>query len=549
MKKTLILFLGLTLILTGCTSKKDSPQPIDKRNLTFNAQTITFEGQTETYDLPKELNVYYTDELGEALPYVSLEVFFQFLKTEIEKNKDVSNLQHQATGDLFTLTFEYYDEDNDETFTYELKLDALKQTLYLSEPNVVNSLVQSNAYDEDNFNNITYKNEIVVAPSAVEVDLSTYQVFTYTKDNQLIVPLYFANFLLSGYDLEVANYFDGKTNHYYTFSVNDLMRGESDFDKTKFSDVTLEEKDFELLKDESANYLWMLMDEFYGLKDFQDVQSYEDDIFSKKGVANAKDQKEYQAKLNEFLFGLNDLHTSAFQNGIMNIDYTPAQTLFTSNKYYYDFIVGMQNAQCYDVNPDDLTLKSYDFDQTLYIELYSFDGNVRDEMDKVMSQNQSKENVFIDIRCNGGGFVNDVNHVLKYLSTDAWSFYSGALDGSQGIATVTVDEPVHVDRQYFLVTSEGTFSAANYLATVVKDEGLATIVGQDSYGGTCSVEVATLPDGTTLSRSSSSFCLMNNQFNYVEGGIEVDKKIGFSLIKAASYEQFLKAIVEGSLSK
>ncbi len=552
MKKTkqlLVAILSLSLILAGCQSKNGNNSTINKRDLTFSQETVSFAKQTALYDLPDTLDVYFSDELGKALPYVSLETFFMFLNTEIEKNKDVSNVKKEATSTMFKLSYEYYDEEESMTTTYELAVDGEKQTLYLSEPGALNGLVQSNAYDEENFANISYKDEIVEPAKPVEVSLEKYGVFAYSTQDQLVVPLYFANFLLSGYDLEVANYFDGSQENFYSFAVNDFMEGSTPIDQD-FGQVSLSETDFALLKEESSRFLWMLMDEFYGLRLFQSVKSYESDIFNKFNLASSKSQKDYQSSLNEFLFSLNDLHTSTYQNGVMNFNFQVPPNMILSNDYYAEFVNGYQAAKCYDINVDDVTLKAYDFDPSvLYIELYSFDGKVKDELEKVFNENKDKQHVYIDIRCNGGGFVNDVNHVLKYMSADSWQFFSGAMDGSRSISTVTVDEDVFVERKYYLVTSAGTFSAANYLATVVKDEGLATIVGQDSYGGTCSVEVATLADGTIFSRSSSSFCLQNNEFDYVEGGIPVDQKIAFDQIQAADYTGFLKKIVEGSLAK
>ncbi len=85
------------------------------------------------------------------------------------------------------------------------------------------------------------------------------------------------------------------------------------------------------------------------------------------------------------------------------------------------------------------------------------------------------------------------------------------------------------DYNWFIKTSSVTFSAANLMASMAQEMGIATIVGQDSTGGASSIGVIMAPDGTTLLISTNNVLstrIGNETDGYryksIEYGIEVD---------------------------
>lgn len=72
-----------------------------------------------------------------------------------------------------------------------------------------------------------------------------------------------------------------------------------------------------------------------------------------------------------------------------------------------------------------------------------------------------------------------------------------------------------------VLVGENSFSAANTFTSIVLQEGLATVIGQKSGGGMCSVMSVALADGTGITISS------NNSVRYVknENGKKVFRQI------------------------
>ena len=73
----------------------------------------------------------------------------------------------------------------------------------------------------------------------------------------------------------------------------------------------------------------------------------------------------------------------------------------------------------------------------------------------------------------------------------------------------------------FIFTSPVTFSAANLMTSIAKDMGIATIIGQDSSGGACSITAISLPDGSAILVSSTGM-LTDTAYNSIEYGIRVN---------------------------
>jgi C-terminal processing protease CtpA/Prc len=121
-------------------------------------------------------------------------------------------------------------------------------------------------------------------------------------------------------------------------------------------------------------------------------------------------------------------------------------------------------------------------------------------------------------------------------------YYSlNAGDGLKSKSTFTSENTTEGDYEWFILTSPVTYSAANLFASMARDMGLATIIGQQSSGGAASVKIMIMPNGTVI-RISSPNIIANSNFESIEFGIPVDIAIPLDIL--SDDDQNLDAILD-----
>jgi C-terminal processing protease CtpA/Prc len=106
--------------------------------------------------------------------------------------------------------------------------------------------------------------------------------------------------------------------------------------------------------------------------------------------------------------------------------------------------------------------------------------------------------IAVDLRENGGGNSSVTNEFLRYLDIDQFADYSAEVRvtadviaqrgvegpprydayGPQRKRNKRVDRPAAFDGKLFVLTSNRTFSSGSWFATVLRDNGLAEVVGE-----------------------------------------------------------------------
>jgi C-terminal processing protease CtpA/Prc len=135
----------------------------------------------------------------------------------------------------------------------------------------------------------------------------------------------------------------------------------------------------------------------------------------------------------------------------------------------------------------------------------------------------------MDLSYNGGGNVGAVFRLLGYMTEENIQYSSmNPVDGS---ATTYFYDSTYVahDYEWYVMTSSVTFSAANLMASMAKEMGVATIIGTKSSGGAASIGLFVTPDGTILLRSTLNVFANvtvdeneNRNYTSVESGVVVD---------------------------
>ncbi len=154
-----------------------------------------------------------------------------------------------------------------------------------------------------------------------------------------------------------------------------------------------------------------------------------------------------------------------------------------------------------------------------------------------IAKHSSVQNVVFDVSCNGGGAV--INFLLNLLflnkSASVYLPVKNYIDNSVTKFFFTVEdengkELVKSGYNFYVLTSEFSFSCANALAAQCKYQNLAKIIGKQSGGGAAMVKFTQTADGALFQTSSAlEMCVLDSEGNYIciDGGVPVDLEISY----------------------
>lgn len=136
------------------------------------------------------------------------------------------------------------------------------------------------------------------------------------------------------------------------------------------------------------------------------------------------------------------------------------------------------------------------------------------------------KNLGLDISFNMGGNIGALYRIVGLITDQPFAVSSyDRSTGSYSTTYVTTTYDSYSEYDWFLITSKVTFSAANQLATIFRQNNLGLILGQTSGGGTSSITPILLPDGSFFTMSSNNMNMLRlEDGTYVinENGITPD---------------------------
>lgn len=118
-------------------------------------------------------------------------------------------------------------------------------------------------------------------------------------------------------------------------------------------------------------------------------------------------------------------------------------------------------------------------------------------------QDNNVENLILDLRGNAGGNLAIIDEFLSYIDVERYSTFQSATIrlskeasrqkgylGRKGVFQVPIKSSIENEKEtslsfdgdIYVLTDNGTFSTATSLATILSDNGLATLVGQPTGG-------------------------------------------------------------------
>ena len=320
----------------------------------------------------------------------------------------------------------------------------------------------------------------------------------------------------------------------------------------------------------NASLFLFLMDNFYGLKEnlkIKSMKKYFDKLGYYKNLyssSNSERNYAYSYLLNSF----DDNHTALIsQNGTWGAP-SPARSgdgiiarynlnvrLNEIRNNYYDSLGKTPNKDF--IISDDNKTAMFMFDRFYFgtsEQVFNPDGTIKDDAGDydhfiqitnalldLKNNYPTVQNVILDIATNGGGVVGVMMKLLSLLSRDNDSSIFMRFDKSDQIIEYKSFVDINNDGEYtlqdsfgrlfnfYILTSDCSFSCGNAFPCYAQKEGIAKIIGQTSGGGECAVAIHYLPNSEYIYHSSNLhlgyYDYENKQFIGFESGATPDYPI------------------------
>lgn len=384
--------------------------------------------------------------------------------------------------------------------------------------------------------------------------------------------------LMPTYDFKGSWKKDGED--FLSFSLSPV---EEDSIQSSFSEtIDLSDKTYYRVEKRSASMakahyydLCLDFDYLYGEKSFHKYDSA-DEFFTLKGFKPnllSLDNATYYDTLSKMLLGedFGDSHVTLRNEGFASKDYKKNLGEYTSysGKRLKDYQEAAKRVGTVRANYD-----GYQFSgETASMFLPNFSGAYKEGLSKAVLQNiysgeeENKyekigkaafndmiiglgyflndivknpaiKNVVLDVSGNLGGYVMWVPYLMAIFTDDPYITFTNSIDGSVVESHYKADldgdgvyggekDTFKGKYNFFVATSGASYSAGNIFPTMVKDSGIAKVIGEKTGGGCCGVFSRTDLTGY-LYQYSGNIAFPhkeNNSFVVAEDGLEPDIKM------------------------
>lgn len=472
------------------TTTLTTEEPTDDNDLIFK-ETLSLENKSSVYDFAASEIGVYTLKTKPGILYVDVESFITVLDEGL-MNIDLSYHMGRLSLSCFPkdshLMTVILDSDND--------LIEYSDFNFFMNINKEFDLVFNYGFDVENTNYI--QGDI----SGV-IDLKPYDMTIEEDGGQIYLPLHLANLLFTGTLFEV--YYIEDT----LYIVDNLFSFEEAFSSQTLEDEAYEEN----VVKHTVNYMALLFDNFYGLKDYYGVESYIDE-FRDYGFYDLTTFEEFNKFMQRYLYASGDLHTH-----IALFGYDGEQTEyiipFTGDKIYkYQQTYQMESCEY----REEISLKMYDDYYKLSVNAFTME--TEGLLAEILVDIDPEKDLYIDLACNGGGYLYSIFDLMAYLSNDPIELnYMNQHTGEIYTNLFTPKEDLKLDNNIYVYINKTTYSAASLFAELVKENNLAYVFGYDTFGGAAIVTETVLPNNMWLYFSSSNVVFINQDLEIIEAGV------------------------------
>ena len=139
-----------------------------------------------------------------------------------------------------------------------------------------------------------------------------------------------------------------------------------------------------------------------------------------------------------------------------------------------------------------------------YVRLLNFYDNSAQRLEEAVTalQEQGAQALVFDMRDNGGGYLHELTDMLDFLLPEGPIFISRDRAGNEEITT---SDASCVDLPMAVLVNADTYSAAEFFAAELQEQGVAVIVGEPTSGKGYSQQTFTLPHGGAVAISTGAY--------------------------------------------
>lgn len=289
-------------------------------------RTIPFTNLTTEYDVAdKNVDIFY--EQNGSVPYVKVSDFLSLLQGFIDP---VYELTFETVGNVLTVAYDYLDEDIhaeylagpqgpedfDGWYHLTMVVDADNNTITTLDPGFYWAYVYSTKTNYGRHINYDRKNPDIIYVEGEDLvyDLNKYNMDIVVYEGEVLLPYFVANQLLAG-----VSYYNVYYNYDGLFGVYAIPNYGDDVYTTIKTSSTNEQPIPTDLMIHTFNYLGFAFDEFYGLKDVMEVDSYYNIFLQhKNNLLNSKASVFDDELFNFIMKDIDEPHTSFRYPGFYN---------------------------------------------------------------------------------------------------------------------------------------------------------------------------------------------------------------------------------------
>ncbi|UUD36926.1 transmembrane protein and tail specific protease [Mycoplasmopsis californica] len=426
----------------------------------------------------------------------------------------------------------------------KLILNWKENTIWVSNQDVFGCVHESQVSDFGS--NIRYlKTEIEKGEQSVLFNLDKYNLDIVHVKDKILIPLALFSTLFCS------------TNYYNLYFAGDKVIGAYfllDENIPNIKEVSQNPlnltKPTETERRDTLNHLWFTLDYFYGLKNNKSINDFK--TFMGPGLSErilSTNPAEFTKAYMDLIYNkLNELHTSPT---LLSFYHDPNDKLskygtegsrFIQYKNIKQKLKGLRNKKFPNGVPpirfyNDMAVISFDSFKIGKVNRHTIKEDTFKLFETAMQkceENKTIKKVVIDLSLNGGGSVAAMNKTFGFLTNqNVKQSWKDSITDSVMTTTMKIDsdndgdykdQDAYTQYEWYVLTSDNTFSAANLFSFLAKYTKVAKLVGKKTGGGMCAVMPVVLVDGTSFQISSNNCIVIHDGDKYIEteNGVEPD---------------------------
>ena len=158
-----------------------------------------------------------------------------------------------------------------------------------------------------------------------------------------------------------------------------------------------------------------------------------------------------------------------------------------------------------------------------YVALANFYDHSAERLEEEVTKLQEEGAVALvfDMRNDGGGYLSQLTDMLDFLLPEGPIFISRDRAGNEEI---TQSDASCVDLPMAVLVNADTYSAAEFFAAELQEQGVAVIVGEPTSGKGYSQQTFQLPDGSAMAISTGAY-FTGGGTSLIGTGLTLDKEV------------------------